>query len=46
MRENQVRLSDSEHASLEKYREEQFGDETVPYGYVLGQLLEKESSNE
>jgi hypothetical protein len=40
MRDNEVRLSDSEKQRLKQYRDAQF-DETVPYGFVVGRLLDE-----
>jgi len=40
MRNNEVRLSDSEKQRLKKYRDTRF-DETVPYGFVVSQLLDE-----
>jgi hypothetical protein len=40
MRDNEIRLSDSEKQRLKEYREAQF-DKTVPYGFILGQLLDE-----
>jgi hypothetical protein len=40
MRDNEVRLSDSEKQRLKQYRDAQF-DETVPYGFIVGRLLDE-----
>lgn len=40
MRDNEVRLSGSEKQRLKQYRDAQF-DETVPYGFVVGRLLDE-----
>jgi hypothetical protein len=40
MRNNEVRLSDSEKQRLKQYRDTRF-DETVPYGFVVSQLLDE-----
>jgi hypothetical protein len=40
MRNNEVRLSDGEKQRLKQYRDAKF-DETVPYGFVVGRLLDE-----
>ena len=40
MRSSEIRLSDDEKQRLRKYRDAQF-DETVPYGFVVGRLLDE-----
>jgi hypothetical protein len=40
MRDNEIRLSDSEKQRLKQYREAQF-DKTVPYGFVVSRLLDE-----
>ena len=40
MRDNEVRLSDSEKQRLKQYRDARF-DDTVPYGFIVGRLLDE-----
>lgn len=40
MRDKEIRLSDSEKQRLCEYRDTQY-DETIPYGYVVGDLLDR-----
>ena len=40
MRSKEIRLSDDEKRRLKQYRDAQF-DETVPYGFVVGRLLDE-----
>jgi hypothetical protein len=40
MRDNEIRLSDSEKQRLKQYRNAQF-DKTVPYGFIVGRLLDE-----
>jgi hypothetical protein len=40
MRTNEIRLSDSEKQRLREYRNQQFGEQ-IPFGYVIGHLLEE-----
>ncbi|GAD53678.1 hypothetical protein MBEHAL_2438 [Halarchaeum acidiphilum MH1-52-1] len=40
MRSNEIRLSDTEKNRLHNYKTEEF-DETVPYGFIIGRLLDE-----
>ena len=40
MRDNEIRLSDSEKQRLEQYRDVEY-DDTVPYGFVVSRLLDE-----
>ena len=40
MRSNEIRLSDTEKNQLHNYKTEEF-DETVPYGFIIGRLLDE-----
>ena len=40
MRDNEIRLSDSEKQRLKQHRDAQF-DKTVPYGFVVNRLLDE-----
>jgi hypothetical protein len=40
MREKEIRLSESEHEQLKNYKIEEY-DSTVPFGYVIGELLDQ-----
>lgn len=40
MRTNEIRLSDTEKNRLHNYKTEKF-DETVPYGFIIGRLLDE-----
>lgn len=41
MRENTIKVSDSEKEALDKAREEIFGTQSVPYGEVIQKLAEE-----
>jgi hypothetical protein len=41
MRNKEIRLSDREHEQLTDYKIENY-DSTVPYGFVISQLIEGE----
>jgi hypothetical protein len=40
MRQKRVRVSDEEHARLKQYRDYEYA-ESIPLGYVIGQLLDE-----
>ena len=40
MRSNEIRLSDTEKNRLHNYKKSEF-DETVPYGFIIGRLLDE-----
>jgi hypothetical protein len=42
MRNKEIRLSDDEKRRLQKYKTSKY-DETVPYGFIIGQLLDEVS---
>jgi len=41
MRENTIKVSDSEKEALDDAREEIFGTQSVPYGEVIQELVEE-----
>lgn len=40
MRDNEIRLSDSEKSLLREYRSENYGEQ-IPFGYVVKELIEE-----